>query len=211
MYRWTIGCLLGLIGALGLLAVPAKADPYVDVPASLDCTVYARHDDESECDTEELEAGIEGSDDIWHYGALLQFDLEEALPPCAVVQSASLNLYGIVNQESWLGAYRMQSGWRHGVTWATSNGTSPWDLDVPGNASASDPDDMNDYEAELSDSWHSWDVTDMTTLWVTESEPNFGVFVRADPEKSLGDGVFASSEAEDNTPYLHIEYLVAQC
>jgi hypothetical protein len=214
MYRRAMCCLLGLMGAMALLAVPARASE-VDIPASLDCNVYARHDDENDCDDELLEAGVEGSDSIWHYGALLRFSgVGQALPACADVQSATLNLYGRVNSGGTFAAYRMIDGFSAGVTWGTYNGTNAWPsngLDFPGDSFASDPDDSAELEDELADSWHVFDVTGMTTAWVTQSEPNQGVFVRADPTTSLGDATFASSEAEELTPYLHVEYTLSSC
>lgn len=132
-----VGCLLGVIGVLALLAVPARADT-VTVPAYGDCNFDEEHPKEKDCANETLVAGFQGTDAVWTLSTAVGFDLT-GVPSGAHVTSARLFLYGTYDGG--------------GVERARLDAVNPDDPDHPI--------DSAEFVDGAPAGWASWDVTDL--------------------------------------------------
>lgn len=101
--------------------------------------------------------------------SLVRFDLASALPPNAIIDSATIQLYlASVDPGSTLpiqaGAFFVTSNWNEGtVTWNTrpsSENTGTGTQIVSGGG------------------WHSWNATSFATAWQADPAHNYGVELR---------------------------------
>jgi hypothetical protein len=202
--RVAVRGLLVLVGSAALFAAPARADE-VDVTADLDCTLYGYYETQNDCESD-LRAGVQYGHDIRHWQAALKFDVENALPSGAVVESATLNLRVVPDSGNGnLFASAITHDWDGLVTWLDYDGFNPWS--TGGGAEFAAPDD----DSPVTEDWTTWNVTPSVSAWVDNELDNLGLVVHNDLEDIEESSVanFYSSEAgEDYEPYLHVEYTV---
>ncbi len=171
------------------------------------------------------DAWITSGQTDWNYGAhdqlrvqpdnqrsYLRIELQGYVPVGARVTRATLELWTTqVVASDAIDIYRAGRPWEEGscfgncgpddgVTWATYDGTNAWgtpggDVDAVAAATAT---------PTSTDTWLSWDITELAAAWADDPSSNYGVLIKSNP----GGAVFASSD--DANPNLHprltIEY-----
>ena len=179
--------LLGVMGAVGVLAAPARAG-VVDVSADLACVINAFHQGTNQCDS--VEVGVLGTHDLQPLTTLMKFDVDAALPADAVVMSAKLHLTGTGDGE--VHAYSLFSDWDDTVAYETAPSIGGYE-------------DTQELGTSV-----TFDVTRPVRAWAAGDETNYGLAVGVDQEEySGGYGVYAApSEGPPDAPRLEIEYFV---
>jgi hypothetical protein len=198
------------------LAVPARADQ-VNIAPELACTVSERNG--SGCGGDLL-AGTFTEDTPRYSVALLRFDLENALPEGAVVNSARLHLHRFGNSPQGASGPTLVGYFDPGVDWTddadttTYDGTNTWDLEntyLYGDPGA-DPQLMTDENHSFftDDRWISWDTTPLVRGWVNDAEPNHGVLLTEANTVNYAESVFAGSAHTTAAlrPFLEVDYFV---
>ncbi|MFH1928566.1 MAG: DNRLRE domain-containing protein [Chloroflexota bacterium] len=129
--------------------------------------------------------------------SLVRFDLASALPPDAIIDSATIQLYlSIVEPGSTLpiqaGAFFVTSSWNEGtVTWNTrpsSENIGTGTQIVSGGG------------------WHNWNATSFATAWQADPAHNYGVELRGPLSVALYCVRFVSREGGGNGPRLIVNY-----
>lgn len=145
-----------------------------------------------------------------NYSALIHFDLS-GIPTGSRITGATLQL-SKTNTTASPGSivvYRVMKPWVEGtqsgaisttgVTYNTSDGTTPWT--TPGGDY--DPAPMGSL-TNIVQGWNSWDVTGLVQGWMAASYPNYGMILVPNGVVSAN---FDSSDSITNHPILLVTYL----
>lgn len=156
------------------------------------------------------------------YRGLLQFDLSPLPPPDMTIQKATLKLFfwgktGTDGSSIPFSIYRMKEAWTEGTgttadvtsdgaTWNNRDGSSPW-------TSAGGyfhPIAENQTDVGASNSWHSFEITDLVSKWHEGTVDNYGLMIKYTDEVT-GTGSFktfysAEYGTPDMRPKLSVEY-----
>jgi N-acetylneuraminic acid mutarotase len=141
---------------------------------------------------------------------LFKFNLS-AFPAGSRPVSATFSIYGSGGLANGMDLMRMTSDWVEGtsfggtpdgVTWNTSNGSAAWTAGgnfFPVKLGAS---------GIIGDSWGNFDVTDITSAWLSGQYPNYGVIVKSTID--LGSYKYTSSDDSDaaHWPKIVFNYLI---
>ena len=197
--RLTLG-LLPLLGlAFLLIGSAANARARVTqatitiIPAQDDAYVYS-DDPNTNFGTGALRVGSDNNGD---YESLLHFDLS-SIPANSTVISATLRMYNIVN-------LNVEAAGAPDFTSAALDG--PWtEFGVTYNNRPTftylgDP----PLSFNFGPGWHSFEVTNIVSAWVSGSKTNNGLIVYSDG--SIGVANFFPSEQAADFPELHVSYL----
>ena len=139
--------------------------------------------------------------DVW--AGVLRFDLAGAIPPGALIQSATLDLNVVSrsNSSNWadVGVFALLRPWDESrVSWNRASSAVAWT--IPGaNGIGSDRSDVMLDEQRLDQVavWESFDVTSAVRNWVSGASPNNGVILKGGDGSGNVSYDFASSEYFD--------------
>lgn len=112
---------------------------------------------------------------------LLQFNVQNAIPNHVAVLAADLGVYVSGSQSSTpvsVDASQITMPWTTGVTWTTSDGSTPW---PPGGAILSTPAWTNASVGPLT-GWYHWYFTQLSQGWVDGTIGNVGFLLKASSE-----------------------------
>jgi hypothetical protein len=181
----------------------------------LSCTIDKSTPTTSECNAATFRAGYEPATQQRPVHALLQFALPN-LNNNVTVLNAKLELYETASTttgEVALSAAPVLTPWGAGVTWDTTNGSTPWERPggdyVLGNNA-----DTALAEAGTAKGWHYWYPTEILQKWLNgtgaprnEGRPNLGLLVGEETEGSVNNIVSFAGNGHTDAPALTFEWI----
>jgi hypothetical protein len=182
----------------------------------LACTIERTAPTKSECDASSLRAGAEpfvNPERSVH--SLLQFSLPN-LHNNVKVLDASLELYetgSTTSEPVNMSVYRSLTAWSAGVTWDTTNGSTPWETPggdyLMGNNIDSAPAPVG-----TSKGWHYWYPTGIVQKWLNgpsaprgEGDQNLGLLLADELEGQTTNVVTFAGRGQADAPALTIEWV----
>ncbi len=174
---------------------PAQVDTFTPIK---DSYIYS-----AQPNTNFGSAGLNiGQSNSGTYRSLLEFDLS-SIPANAVVISATLQLYHIVNHApEGNGPDMLPLIYADSLNGSWVENTVTWN-NAPTSTNRGDPAlDFNFFPG-----WHDFDVSNIVDGWVSGTFSNFGLRMRGDASV-IGFGVFYSRSVAGLEPRLHVAYFI---
>jgi hypothetical protein len=181
----------------------------------LSCTIDKSTPTNSECNAATFRAGYEPTTQERPVHGLLQFALPN-LDNDVTVLNAKLELYetaSTTTSEVVLTAAPLLTPWSAGVTWDTTNGSTPWETPggdyVLGNNANTAP-----AASGTAKGWHYWYPTEMLQKWLngtdaptSEGQSNLGLLVGEEIEGSVNNIVSFAGNGHTDAPALTFEWI----
>ncbi len=221
-----VGAAMQALAPGGALSSPASETTPGATPAlatqgsgsgtdELSCTIDKSTPTTSECNAATFRAGYEPTTQQRPVHGLLQFALPN-LDNNVTVLNAKLELYetaSTTTSEVALTASTVLGPWGAGVTWNTSNGSTPWETPggdyVQGNNADAAP-----AEAGTATGWHYWYPTEVLQKWLNgtgaprdEGQPNLGLLIGEETEGSVNNIVSFAGNGHTDAPALTFEWI----
>jgi YD repeat-containing protein len=203
-------------GALSSLA-PLLAEGGSGGEDELACTVDSAAPTTSECNPATLRAGAEPFvKPARSVHGLLQFGLPN-LHSNVKVLNAQLELYETASTTTEavnMSAFRVLTPWRAGVTWRTTDGSTPWKT-PGGDYTTGNNIDSAPAQVGTAKGWHYWYPTAIVQKWLNgtsaprgEGQPNLGLLLADELEGERSNVVSFAGRGQTHAPALTFEWVL---
>jgi YD repeat-containing protein len=181
----------------------------------LACTIDSSAPTSSECNASTLRAGSETSKPARSVHSLLQFALPN-LHNNVTVLNARLELYETASSASTnvtMSAFRVLTPWSQGVTWNSTNGTTPWETPGGDYKRGNNPDSVPS-QVGTSKGWQYWYPTAIVQKWLNgtaaprgEGQPNLGLLIGEEIDGEVNNIVTFAGRGQAKGPGLTFEWV----
>jgi RHS repeat-associated protein len=191
---------------------PVTVDPSVMIGNDdADCYISSGTPNTSYCGVgTNLDVGSDGSSTS---RSLLYFNVGNIIPSNAIVLDANLQLYlqsSLNSTAAPLSLFKATTNWvtppgiAQNTTWNTAQQTTPWT--TPGGDMGAGPVNTAPTTVSSSGQSYNWRFTQLVQRWLDGQDPNYGVFLKGDPEGSTNVFHFSSNGDINNLPQLLVTY-----
>jgi RHS repeat-associated protein len=191
---------------------PVTIDPSVMIGGDdADCYINSGTPNTSYCGVgTNLDVGYDGSSTS---RSLLYFNVGNIIPSNAIVLDANLQLYlqsSLNSTAAPLSLFKATTNWvtppgiAQNTTWNTAQQTTPWT--TPGGDMGAGPVNTAPTTVSASGQSYNWRFTQLVQRWLNGDDPNYGVFLKGDPEGPTNVFHFSSNRDIRNLPQLLVTY-----